>query len=81
MWYHFIDKVNEDIENENIQLEKIQKNAPLLHHYGTLQLCDHQRKIENSHLSKSTYSLDKFLQEEMSFLRKELANKQKTIAN
>ena len=29
------DQVNKDIENENIQLENIQKNTPLSHHHAT----------------------------------------------
>ena len=62
-----IEKVNKDIENKNIQLEIIQKNTLLLHHHDTLQYLNHQRKIENSHLNKSTYCFDKFLQEEISF--------------
>ena len=72
-----IEKVNKDIENKNIQLENIQKNTLLLHHHDTLQYLNHQSKIENSHLNKSTYCLDKFLHEEISFLRKELGYKQK----
>ena len=72
-----IEKVNKDIENKNIQLENIQKNTLLLLHHDTLQYLNHQRKIKNSHLNKSTYCFDKFLQEEISFLRKELGNKQK----
>ena len=71
------EKVNKDIENKNIQLENIQKNTLLLHHHDTLQYLNHQSKIENSHLNKSTYCLDKFLHEEISFLRKELGYKQK----
>ena len=62
-----IEKVNKDIENKNIQLENIQKNTLLLHHHDTLQYLNHQRKIEKSHLNKSTYCFDKFLQEEISF--------------
>ena len=72
-----IEKVNKDIENKNIQLENIQKNTLLLHHHDTLQYLNHQSKIENSHLNKSTYCLDKFLHEEINFLRKELGYKQK----
>ena len=36
MGYDF-EKVNKDIENENIQLKNIQKNTPLLHHHDTPQ--------------------------------------------
>ena len=53
----------------------------LLNHYDTPQPCNHEKKIENAHLNKSAYCLDNFLQEEISFLRKELDNKQKVIDN
>ena len=76
-----IEKVNKDIENENIQLENSQRNTLLSHHHEAAQPRNHQRKIGNSHLNKSTYCLNKFLQEEISFLRKELGNKQKVIYN
>lgn len=76
-----IKKVNKDIENEHIQLENNQKNFPFLHHHDTPQPRNHQTKIENSHLNKLTYYLDKFLQEEIRFLRKELGKKQKIINN
>ena len=76
-----IEKARKDIENENIELENIQINTPLLNYRDTPQLRNHQRKIENAHLNKSTYCLDKFLQKEISLLRKELDNKQKMIDN
>ena len=53
----------------------------LLNHYDTPQPCNHERKIESTHLNKSAYCLDNFLQEEISFLRKELDNKQNVIDN
>ena len=53
----------------------------LLNHYDTPQPCNHEKKIENAHLNKSAYCLDNFLQEEISFLRKELDNKQNVTDN
>ena len=76
-----IEKTRKDIEKENIELEDIQKNTPLLNRYDTPQPRNHERKTENAHLNKSAYCLDNFLQEEISFLRKELDNKQKVIDN
>ena len=76
-----IEKAHKNIENENIELENIEINTPLLNHHDTPQPRNHQRKIENAHLNKSTYCLDKFLQEEIGFLRKELVTKQKIIDN
>ena len=72
-------KARKDIEKENIELEDILKNTPLLNLYDTPQPRNHERKTENAHLNKSAYYLDNFLQEEISFLRKELDNKQKVI--
>ena len=69
------------IENEHIKLENNQKNFPLLHLHDTPQPRNHQTKIENSHFNKLTYYLDKFLQEEIRFLRKELGKKQKINNN
>ena len=57
----------------------LQQNYKCLN--DTPQPRNHQRKIENVHLNKSTYFLEKCLQEEISFLRKELDNKQKIIDN
>ena len=76
-----IEKTRKDIEKENIELEDIQKNTPLLNRYDTPQPRNHERKTENAHLNKSAYCLDNFLQQEISFLRKELDNKQKVIDN
>ena len=76
-----IEKARKDIEKENIELEDIQKNTPLLIRYDTPQPCNHERKTENAHLNKSAYCLDNFPREEISFLRKELDNKQKIIDN
>ena len=76
---HTSEKVNKDIEKENFEPEKIQKNTPLLNHYDTAQPRNHQREIENAHLNKSLYCLNNFLQEKIGFLRKELDNKQKII--
>ena len=76
-----IEKTRKDIEKENIELEDIQKNTPLLNRYDTPQPRNHERKTENAHLNKSAYCLDNFLQEEISFLRKELDNKKKVIDN
>ena len=76
-----IEKTRKDIEKENIELEDIQKNTPLLIRYDTPQPRNHERKNETAHLNKSAYCLDNFLQEEISFLRKELENKQKVIDN
>ena len=76
-----IEKARKDIEKENIELEDIQKNTPLLSRYDTPQPRNPERKTENAHLNKSTYYLDNFFQEEISFLRKELDNKQKVIDN
>ena len=76
-----IEKASKDIEKENIELEYIQKSTPLLNHYDSPQPRNHEQKIENAHLNKSAYYLDNFLQEEVSFLRKELNNKQKVIDN
>ena len=76
-----IEKARKDIEKENIELEDIQKNTPLLNRYYTPQPRNHERKTENAHLNKSSYCLDNFLQEEISFLRKELDNQQKVIDN
>ena len=76
-----IERVNKDIENQNIELENIQKNIPLLHHHDTLQPRNHQRKIENPHLNKSTHCLEKFLGEEIYFLRKKLDVKKIIIDN
>ena len=59
----------------------MQKNTPLLNHYDTTQPRNHERKIENAHLNKSGYCLDNFLQEQISFLREKLDNKQKVIDN
>ena len=59
-----IEKACRDIENENIELENIQINIPLLNDHNTPQHHNHQRKIENAHLNKPTYCFDKFLQEE-----------------
>ena len=69
------EKACKDIENEKIEVEDIQKNTPLLNRYDTPQPRNHERKTENAHLNKSAYCLDNFLQEEISFLRKELDNK------
>ena len=76
-----IEKARKDIEKENIELEDIQKNTPLLNRYDTPQPRNHERKTENAHLNKSAYCLDNFLQEEISFLKKELDNKKKVIDN
>ena len=57
----------------------LQQNYKCLN--DTPQPRNHQRKIENVHLNKSTYFLEKCLQEEISFLRKKLDNKQKIIDN
>ena len=57
----------------------LQQNYKCLN--DTPQPRNHQRKIDNVHLNKSTYFLEKCLQEEISFLRKELDNKQKIIDN
>ena len=76
---HTSEKVSKDIEKENFEPEKIQKNTPLLNHYDTAQPRNHQREIENAHLNKSLYCLNNFLQEKIGFLRKELDNKQKII--
>ena len=62
-----IEKACKDIEKENIELEEIQKNTPLLNHYETSQPRNHERKIENAHFNKSAYCLDNLLQEEISF--------------
>ena len=62
-----IEKARKDIEKENIELEEIQKNTPLLNHYETSQPRNHERKIENAHLNKSAYCLDNLLPEEISF--------------
>ena len=59
-----IEKARKDIENDNIELENIQINIPLLNDHNTPQSRNHQRKIENAHLNKPTYCLNKFLQEE-----------------
>ena len=75
------EKVRKDIEKENIELEDIQKNIPLSNRYDTPQPCNHKRKTENAHLNKSVYRLDNLLQEKISFLRKELDNKQKVFDN
>ena len=75
------EKVRKDIEKENIELEDIQKNTPLSNRYDTPQPCNHERKTENAHLNKSVYRLDNLLQEKISFLRKELDNKQKVFDN
>ena len=72
-----IEKARKDIENENIELENIQINTPVLNHYDTPRPRNRQRKVENTHLNKSTYCLDKFLQEEICLLKKKLDNKQK----
>ena len=69
-----IEKVNKDIENENIELENIQKNTPLLHHHDTPQPRNHLRKIENAHFNSSIYCFGKFLQGEIGFLSKKLDN-------
>ena len=53
----------------------------LLNHYDSVEPGNHKRKIENAHLNKSAYYLDNFLQQEISFLRKELDNKQKIFDN
>ena len=76
---HTSEKVSKDIEKENFEPEKIQKNTPLLNHYDTAQPRNHRREIENAHLNKSLYCLNNFLQEKIGFLRKELDNKQKII--
>ena len=47
----------------------------------TLQPRNQHRKIENAHLNKSTYCLDKFLQEKNGFLRKGLDKKQNIFDN
>ena len=60
---------------------KKHQNTPLLNHHDTRQPRNHQRKIENVHLKKSTYCLDKFLQDKIGFLKKKLYNKQKIIDN
>ena len=75
------EKARKDIEKENIELDDILENTPLLNRTDTLQPRNHERKIENAHLNKSAYCLDNFLLEEISFLRKELDNKQKVIDN
>ena len=76
-----IEKARKDIEKENIELEDIQKNTPLLNHYDTPQPRNHEKKTKNAHLNKSVCCFNNFLQEEISFLRKELDNKQKVIDN
>ena len=80
-------KVNKDIENENIQLENIQRKIPLLHHDDTPEPRIHQKKTKNSYLNKSTYCSDKFLyalsflKRKSVFLKTELGNKQIIIEN
>ena len=76
-----IEKARKDIEKENIELDDILENTPLLNRIDTLKPRNHERKTENAHLNKSAYCLDNFLLEEISFLRKELDNKQKVIDN
>ena len=76
-----IEKARKDIEKENIELEDIQKNTPLLNRYDTPQPRNHEKKTKNAHLNKSVCCFNNFLQEEISFLRKELDNKQKVIDN
>ena len=76
-----IEKARKDIEKEKVEVEDIQKNTPHLNRYDTPQPRNHERKTENVHLNKSAYCLDNFLLEEISFLRKELDNKQKVIDN
>ena len=51
-----IEKARKDIEKENIELEDIQKNTPLLNRYDTPQPRNHERKTEN----KSAYCLNNF---------------------
>ena len=51
-----IEKTRKDIEKENIELEDIQKNTPLLNRYDTPQPRNHERKTEN----KSAYCLNNF---------------------
>ena len=75
------EKARKDIEKENIELDDILENTPLLNRIDTLKPRNHERKTENAHLNKSAYCLDNFLLEEISFLRKELDNKQKVIDN
>ena len=76
-----IENVCKDNKNENIELENIQINTPFLNHNDTPQPRNHQTKIENAHLNKSTFYFNKFLQEEIGFLRKKLDKKQKVIDN
>ena len=40
-----IEKACKDNENENIELEKIQKNTPLLNHHDTPQPSNYQEKL------------------------------------
>ena len=74
-----IEKTRKDIEKKKVEVEDIKKNTPLLNRYDTPR--NHERKTEKAHLNKSAHCLDNFLQEEISFLRKELDNKQKVIDN
>ena len=76
-----IEKARKDIEKKKVEVEDIQKNTPLLNRYDTPPPRNHERKTEKAHLNKSAHCLDNFLQEEISFLRKELDNKQKVIDN
>ena len=71
-------KRHEKILKTRILSQKtFRKNSPLLNRCDTPQPRNHERKTEN----KSAYCLDNFLQEEISFLMKELDNKQKVIDN
>ena len=47
-----IEKTRKDIEKENIELEDIQKNTPLLNRYDTPQPRNHEKKTKNAHLNK-----------------------------
>ena len=78
-----IEKARKDIEKENIELENIKKNTPHLNHYDTPQHRNHERNIQNTHLNKSAYCLDNFLQPTRGnqFFKEELDNKRKIIDN
>ena len=52
-----IEKARKDIDKENIELEDIEKNTPLLNRYDTPQRYNHERKTEKAHLNKSAYCL------------------------
>ena len=56
-----IEKARKDTEKDNIELENIHKNTPLLTHHDDSQPCNHQRKIENGHFNKPNNCLGTLL--------------------